>query len=60
MTTLYQAHLAILVDRYENAMAHFGLDAIVLASGKKVITFRTITLTHFTPILARNSGYLLA
>ena len=40
MTTLYQAHLAILVDRYENAMAHFGLDAIVLASGEKSYYFQ--------------------
>ena len=34
-TTLYQDHLALLANRYEKAMAHFGVDAIVLASGEK-------------------------
>lgn len=40
MTTLYQEHLAVLISRYENAMAHFGLDAIVLASGEKTYYFQ--------------------
>jgi Xaa-Pro dipeptidase len=40
MTTLYQEHLAVLCNRYENAMAHFGLDAIVLASGEKSYYFQ--------------------
>lgn len=40
MTTLYQEHLAVLYNRYENAMAHFGLDAIVLASGEKSYYFQ--------------------
>ena len=40
MTTLYQEHLAVLIHRYENAMAHFGLDAIVLASGEKSYYFQ--------------------
>jgi len=40
MTTLYQGHLAVLISRYENAMAHFGLDAIVLASGEKTYYFQ--------------------
>lgn len=40
MTTLYQEHLAVLINRYENAMAHFGLDAIVLASGEKSYYFQ--------------------
>lgn len=40
MTTLYQEHLAVLCNRYENAMAHFCLDAIVLASGEKSYYFQ--------------------
>ncbi|NLQ17731.1 Xaa-Pro dipeptidase [Marinomonas sp. M1K-6] len=40
MTTLYQQHLVILTTRYDNAMAHFGLDAIVLASGEKSYYFQ--------------------
>jgi Xaa-Pro dipeptidase len=40
MTTLYQEHLAVLSNRYENAMTHFGLDAIVLASGEKSYYFQ--------------------
>lgn len=40
MTTLYQEHLNALINRYENAMAHFGLDAIVLASGEKSYYFQ--------------------
>ncbi|WP_249344382.1 Xaa-Pro dipeptidase [Marinomonas sp. CT5] len=40
MTTLYQEHLAVLTSRYENAMVHFGLDAIVLATGEKSYYFQ--------------------
>ncbi|WP_219703790.1 Xaa-Pro dipeptidase [Marinomonas lutimaris] len=40
MTTLYQEHLAVLSNRYENTMTHFGLDAIVLASGEKSYYFQ--------------------
>ncbi|MEP0072280.1 MAG: Xaa-Pro dipeptidase [Marinomonas sp.] len=40
MTTLYQAHLAELTNRYEDALSHFNLDAIVLASGEKSYYFQ--------------------
>ncbi|WP_255826587.1 Xaa-Pro dipeptidase [Marinomonas rhizomae] len=40
MTTLYQEHLTVLINRYENAMAYFGLDGIVLASGEKSYYFQ--------------------
>ncbi len=40
MTTLYQEHIAVLTNRYEDAMVHFGLDAIVLASGEKSYYFQ--------------------
>lgn len=40
MTTLYQEHLAVLIQRYEEAMAHFDLDAIVIASGEKSYYFQ--------------------
>ncbi|MEP3350364.1 MAG: Xaa-Pro dipeptidase [Marinomonas sp.] len=40
MTTLYQAHLAELANRYEEALSHFNLDAIVLASGEKSYYFQ--------------------
>ncbi|MCW8354548.1 MULTISPECIES: Xaa-Pro dipeptidase [Marinomonas] len=40
MTTLYQQHVDVLIHRYEDAMAHFGLDAIVLASGEKSYYFQ--------------------
>ncbi|MBR7887616.1 Xaa-Pro dipeptidase [Marinomonas sp. A79] len=36
----YQNHLAVLTHRYEDAMTHFGLDAIVLASGEKTYYFQ--------------------
>jgi len=39
-TTLYQDHLALLTNRYEKAMAHFGINAIVLASGEKSYYFQ--------------------
>ena len=39
-TTLYQDHLSTLTQRYESAMSHFGLDAIVLASGEKSYYFQ--------------------
>lgn len=35
----YQDHLAILTKRYEKAMLHFELEAIVLATGKKSYYF---------------------
>lgn len=38
--TLYQDHLTILTSRYEKAMAHFAIDAIVLASGDKSYYFQ--------------------
>ena len=37
---LYQAHLKTLQERYERAMYHFGLEAIVLASGAKSYYFQ--------------------
>jgi hypothetical protein len=40
MTTLYQEHIAVLTNRYEDAMVHFGLNAIVLASGEKSYYFQ--------------------
>jgi len=40
MTTRYQEHIAVLTNRYEEAMAHFGLDAIVLATGEKSYYFQ--------------------
>lgn len=40
MTTLYQAHLAELTNRYEDALSHFNLDAIILASGEKSYYFQ--------------------
>ena len=40
MTTTYQEHLNVLSHRYETAMAHFGLDSIVLASGEKSYYFQ--------------------
>ncbi|QRV22854.1 Xaa-Pro dipeptidase [Marinomonas foliarum] len=40
MTTAYQEHLDVLSHRYEDAMAYFGLDAIVLASGEKSYYFQ--------------------
>ncbi|WP_394183286.1 Xaa-Pro dipeptidase [Marinomonas posidonica] len=40
MNTLYPQHLSSLMQRYENAMAHFELDAIVIASGHKTYYFQ--------------------
>ncbi|MEO9275410.1 Xaa-Pro dipeptidase [Marinomonas sp. 5E14-1] len=40
MTTLYQTHLTELSNRYEDALSHFNLDAIVLASGEKSYYFQ--------------------
>lgn len=39
-TSLYQDHLTLLISRYEKAIAHFDLDAIVLASGYKSYYFQ--------------------
>lgn len=39
-TTLYQDHLTLLTSRYEKAMVHFDIDAIVLASGEKSYYFQ--------------------
>lgn len=38
--TLYQEHLSILATRYNDAMTHFGLEAIVLATGEKSYYFQ--------------------
>lgn len=40
MTTLYQEHLVVLQQRYQDAMAHFDLNAIVLATGGKCYYFQ--------------------
>ena len=40
MSSLYQAHLKELTHRYESAMEHFGLNAIVIASGEKSYYFQ--------------------
>ncbi|AEF53468.1 Xaa-Pro dipeptidase [Marinomonas posidonica] len=40
MNTLYQQHIATLMQRYENAMVHFKLEAIVIASGHKTYYFQ--------------------
>ena len=40
MTSLYQAHLMELARRYEDAMLHFDIEAIVLASGMKSYYFQ--------------------
>ncbi len=39
-TRLYQEHLSTLIQRYEEAMSYFALDAIVLASGEKEYYFQ--------------------
>ncbi|ETX10505.1 peptidase M24 [Marinomonas ushuaiensis DSM 15871] len=39
-TTPYQDHLTLLSCRYEKAMAHLNIDAIVLASGEKSYYFQ--------------------
>ncbi|MBJ7538671.1 Xaa-Pro dipeptidase [Marinomonas transparens] len=36
----YQAHLFVLQGRYDKAMVHFELDAVVLASGEKTYYFQ--------------------
>ncbi|BFM49710.1 Xaa-Pro dipeptidase [Marinomonas sp. THO17] len=40
MTTLYKNHIDTLCARYEAAMQHFALDAIVIASGNKTYYFQ--------------------
>jgi Xaa-Pro dipeptidase len=40
LTALYQEHLSVLATRYNNAMSHFGLDAIVLSTGEKSYYFQ--------------------
>ncbi|MGJ8647404.1 MAG: Xaa-Pro dipeptidase [Marinomonas colpomeniae] len=40
LTALYQEHLSVLTTRYNNAMTHFGIDAIVLSTGEKSYYFQ--------------------
>lgn len=40
MSPLYQSHLAELTNRYEDALSHFNLEAVVLASGEKSYYFQ--------------------
>ncbi|MCV2403640.1 Xaa-Pro dipeptidase [Marinomonas sp. C2222] len=47
MTQGYQEHLAELSRRYQDAMTHFELDAIVLAAGKKNYYFNDDQSTPF-------------